>query len=316
MNFGKIAFGALLIALGVLLLATRTGLAPPDAPMFLLRYWPLLLIAFGLAFLASATKNHFLGCFASLLILGGAAFGLFWMSHHQKPVPVLRGVSSIDLGRTRVESLAVRVRSLAGGFDIAGMPGGSRMLSVSVRNAAGDSAAGYRFETSGKSAVFEWPQTTDGLGLSPPGAAVSIQAPEALPVALTWKGRLASMHADLTRLRPTKCVLDEIASTARLEFGDAGRPEEILVRGFASTIQIRVSTGCPVQLVTHSPFTMTALPPDFMEHAPGRGKGRVHSAEGTGRLVKIFVEGPFIHVKIERAPLTAVRRGRTRDARG
>jgi hypothetical protein len=314
MSFGKIAFGALLVAVGVLLLATRTGLAPPDAPTFLLRYWPILLIAFGLAFLASATKNRFLGCFASLLILGGTAFGLFWMSHHKKPV--LRGVTSIELGRAKVESLAVRVRSLAGGFDIAGMPGNARTLSVGVRNAASDSAAGYSFDVSGKNAVFEWPQTTGGLGLPPPGAAVSIQVPEALPVALSWRGRLASMHADLTRLRPTKCVLDEIASTVRMEIGNTGRPEEILVRGFASTIRIRVPMGCPVQLVTHSPFTMTALPSDFMEHAPGRGKGRVHTVEGTGRIVKIFVEGPLIHVTIERAPVTAVRRGRVRDGRG
>jgi len=316
MSFGKIAFGALLIAVGVLLLAPRTGLAPPDAPMILLRYWPILLIAFGLAFLASATKNHFLGCFASLLILGGTVFGLFWMTRHQKAAPVLRGVSSIDLGRAKVESLAVRVRSLAGGFDIAGMPGRSRMLSVGVRNAAGDSGAGYRFEASGKSAVLEWPQVLGSFGLPPPGAAVSIQVQEALPVALSWRGRLASMHADLTRLKPTRCVLDEIASTARMELGDAGRPEEILVRGFLSTIQIRVPTGCPVQLVTHSPFTMTALPSDFMEHAQGRGKGRVHSVEGIGRLVRIFVEGPFILVKIERAPVTAVRRGRIQDGRG
>jgi cell wall-active antibiotic response 4TMS protein YvqF len=316
MNFGKIAFGALLVALGVLLLATRTGLAPPDAPMYLLRYWPILLIAFGLAFLASATKNHFLGCFASLLILGGTAFGLFWMSHHKKPVPLVRGVATIDLGRTKVESLSVRVRTLMGGFDIAAMPGRTRMLSVDVRNAAGDSTAGYRFDIAGKSAVFEWPQTTGGLGLSSPGTAVSLQVPDALPVALTWRGRFGSMHADLIRLRPTRCILDEIASTVRMELGDAGRPEEIRVRGFASTIQIRVPSDCPVQLVTKSAFTMTALSSDFMEHAPGRGKGRVHTAEGTGRLVKIFVDGPLIHVKIDRGPVTAVQRGRIPDGRG
>ena len=87
------------------------------------------------------------------------------------------------------------------------------------------------------------------------------------------------MHADLTRLKPTRCVFHEIASSVRMELSDAGRPEEIRIRGFLSSVHIRI---------------------------PGRGKGRVHTAEGRGRLVKIFVDGPLIHVAIERAPLTAL----------
>jgi len=76
MNFGKIALGALLLAIGVLLVAVRAGWAHPDTPILLLRYWPLLLIAFGLAFLASVIKNPFMGCLAVLLILGGTALSV------------------------------------------------------------------------------------------------------------------------------------------------------------------------------------------------------------------------------------------------
>lgn len=306
MNFGKIAFGALILAVGVLLLAVRMGGAPPDTPLFLLRFWPVLLIAFGLAFLASAIKNPFLGTIAVLLILGGIAAGVFWMNQRVKQGKVSRGASAIDLGKANVEALAVRVRTFAGVFEIGGAPPRSRSLSIGVRGVAGDSAVGYRFDVSGKKAVLEWPQVSGRFGIPPPGAGVNVQVPEALPVALTWRGRFASMRADLRRLRVTECSLHEIASFVRMDVGDSGRPEEIRVGGFASSVLIRIPADCPVRLVSRSPFVMRALPSDFAEHAPGRGKERTHASEGRGRAVRILVDGWFIHIKIERLPSTAV----------
>src|SRR5882762_11664303 len=109
MNFGKIALGALLLAIGVLLVAVRAGWAHPDTPILLLRYWPLLLIAFGLAFLASAIKNPFLGCLAVLLILGGTALGVLWMNRRPEQGSGSVRVSAVDLSKTNPESLSARV---------------------------------------------------------------------------------------------------------------------------------------------------------------------------------------------------------------
>src|SRR5690242_10306357 len=109
MNFGKFAFGALILAIGVVLLAVRVGFAHPDTPIILLRYWPILLIAFGLAFLAGAIKNPMVGCFAILLILGGTAFGMYWMYHMEKQGKLTRAIQSLDLGKSNLSSLLLRV---------------------------------------------------------------------------------------------------------------------------------------------------------------------------------------------------------------
>ncbi|MBI4364027.1 MAG: hypothetical protein HY568_01225, partial [Candidatus Latescibacteria bacterium] len=51
MSFGKLAFGAFLVAIGGLLLAIQLGFAPPDTVAFALPYWPVILVAFGLVLL-------------------------------------------------------------------------------------------------------------------------------------------------------------------------------------------------------------------------------------------------------------------------
>ena len=118
---------------------------------------------------------------------------------------------------------------------------------------------------------------------------------------------MASMHANLTRLSPTRCDLHEILSSARIDFSDAGRPEEIKVWGLLSEVTVRIPADCPVRVISKSPFVLRSLPSDFEQHALGRNaKERVDAAEGRGRAVRIFVEGPFIHLTIERMPLVAV----------
>ena len=304
MNFGKFAFGALILAIGVLLLAVRTGFAHPDTPILLLRYWPLLLIAFGLAFLAGAIKNPFLGCFAIFLILGGTALGMFWMNQQEKQGKLTHAASSHDLGKAGVASLSVRIRTVAGSLDLAASPPRSTTLSIALRGAPGDSAEGYRLALGEKKAILTWPRE-EGFALPPVGAQVTVRAPETLPVTLSWSGWLASMHADFARLRPGRCALHEICSSSQITWDDAGRPGEIRVWGVASVLRIRIPGDCPVRVVSQSPYIFRTLPSDFEEHAPGRGRDRVDAAEGRGSPVRIYVGG-FMQIKVERMPLTAM----------
>ena len=303
MNFGKITFGTLLLAVGVLLLAVRVGFAHPDTPIVLLRYWPVLLIAFGLAFLAGAIKNPFLGCFAILIILGGTALGVYWMNTLKKEGKLRTVGSSLDIGKAGASSLLVRVYTFAGSLEINGSS--SRLLTVVRHDVAVDSAVGYRFDMNGGKAVLVWPRSGGTFALALPGAKVEVRAPPALPLTLRWSGRLGTMHADLTRLDPTRCLLHEIFSSAILEVGPT-RPEEIRVWGLGSSLKVRIPADCPVIVVSKSPFVLRSLPSDFEEHAPGRGKDRVDAAEGRGRPVRIYVEGPFVQIAVERKPVTAV----------
>jgi hypothetical protein len=304
MNFGKIAFGALILAIGVLLLAVRVGFTHPDTPIFLLRYWPLLLIAFGLAFLAGAIKNPFVGCFAISLILGGTALGMFWMNRQEKQGKLKFEASSHDLGRTGAASLSVRVHTIAGSLDLGASPPRSSAVSISQGGIPGDSAEGYRLSVVGNRAILTLPRG-EGLDVPPIGATVKVRAPENLPLTLRWTGWLASMHADFTRLRPTLCVLHEILSSGTIRWDEAGRPGEIRVWGMASALRLRIPAGCPVRVVSESPYVFRSFPPDFEEHAPGRGKNRVDAVDGRGPLVRIYVGG-FMRLEIVRMPSTAL----------
>ena len=309
MNFAKIAFGALLIGIGAVLLAVPLGIAHPDTPFVLLRYWPVILIAFGLAFLASVVKNPFLGFLAVLLILGGAAYGIYWMKHQRaqgkgSPIEFV-----VDLRKTKPTSLSVRVRTFAGRFYIGGGQPDSKALRVRVRTSAGDSAAGYRFAVSGRDAAFEWPRKPGLLGLPPPGVGLDFRLPESLPLTLSWRGRLASIYADLTRLTPARCTLDGVASSILLGFKGAERPEEIRIKGFASMVKIRIHGDCPVRLITESPLIFRSLSSDFVPWGTGREKDRVYASAGRGRPVTIHVDGPFLWITIERVPLAMVSRG-------
>ena len=303
MNFGKITFGALLLAVGVLLLTVRLGFTHPDTPIVLLRYWPVILIAFGLAFLAGAIKNPLLGCLAIMMILGGTAFGMYWMHRLQKQGKLQPAGTTLDLGKTGASSLLVRVYTFAGSFDLAASP--TRKLTVSRHDAAMDSAVGYRFDVNGGKAVLVWPRDGGTFSLSVPGAQVEVRAPP-LPMTLRWSGRLGSMHADLRRLLPTRCLLHQIFSTSRIDLGNSGRPEEIRVWGVASTLKIRIPADCPIRVVSQSPFVLRSLPSDFEELATGRGRDRIDAAEGRGRPVQVYVSGPFMSITIERMPVTAL----------
>ena len=313
MNFGKFAFGALILAIGVLLLAVRTGFAHPDTPILLLRYWPLLLIAFGLAFLAGAIKNPFLGCFAIFLILGGTALGMFWMNRQEKQGTLEHAASSRDLAKTGAASLSVRVHTLAGSLDLGASAPGSSALSIALRGAPGDSAEGYRLTIEAKKAILTWPRE-EGFALPPLGAQVTVRAPETWPLTLRWSGWLASMHADFERLKPSRCDLHEVFSSGRITWDDAGRPGEIRVWGVASILRIRIPADCPVRVISESPYVFRSLPSDFEEHAQGRGRDRVDAAAGRGSPVRIYVGG-FMQIKVERMPLTTVttQAGRTRE---
>ncbi len=303
MNFGKIALGALLLAIGVLLLAVRVGWAHPDTAILLLRFWPLLLVAFGLAFLASVIKNPFMGCLAVLLILGGTALGMYWMNRQAKE-HIPRATATIDLAKARVASLSVRVQTNLGRFYIGQGTPPIKTLLVRLRSIEGDSATGYRFAVTRREALFEWPEVTGMLRVPPLGASLDLRVPNAIPVSLHWRGNFATMHADLTTLKPTRCEVNGFASSMLVGFSDNARPQEIRVGGLLSIARVRIPGDCPVRLVSHPGLLWMALPFDFAKQAKGGGKDQVHIGKGRGRPVTIIVDGPLIRVTIDRKPIT------------
>ena len=75
--------GAILVGLGGVLLASQLGYLPTGVMPWFLQFWPALLVLFGLALLANAMKNVFLGWLTAILAIGAIAFGGWWLAHNK-----------------------------------------------------------------------------------------------------------------------------------------------------------------------------------------------------------------------------------------
>jgi len=302
MNFGKLVFGALLIAAGGLFLAIRLGYAPPDAVAVLLPYWPLLLVAFGLAFLASAIKNTALGVLAALVILGGVAFGVYWAAHRHASGETSHASASYDLTKQRATSLTIRTRMFGGSFAVDAASDSSRSLDVELRNVAGSSEKRQRFVTAGGAAIYEWPVRNEAFDLSLPGAELKLRVPRRFPVRIDCTSRFSLARADLTQLRAERCEIEALASSVRIAAGSGGFPEQIRIKSRFSVVRIILPDNCSARLTFESRWNTVSVPPDFMEHALGRSKGRVFTSDGGGRMIRISVKGGFNDFRVERIP--------------
>jgi len=306
MGFGKLVIGSLFVAVGLVLFAAHMGFLPLGVTQPLLQLWPLLLVAFGVAFLANALKSPFLGWFAALIVIGGVGFGVFLFTHHGSPNEP-RFASSIDLDKAHVESLTLRTETLGGRLEVGSAAvGKGRALALEVIHVPGEAEAAHVFRASGKAGILIWPAQSGFSRLAPVGAGLHVTVPDGMPLRVDGRCHFSFGGLDLTHLRPERVAMRLVASSLDLRVGDRGRPAEITIRGYLSTARLRIPGDCPVRLSFSSRFTTRSVPSDFFEHAPGRGKGATFTSEGRGAPIRIRVEGPLLHVAVEREPLSAV----------
>ena len=297
-GFGKFVFGLILVGLGALLLAAATGYLPSGVWPWLLRFWPLLLFAMGLALLASSLRNVVLGVFAAAVVLGCFAFGGYWISRNGDASKVEhRAVVPLD-GTRR---LTIQAAPLAGSFVLSADPEAKKQLRMSVSGVAAEKHAAHRWRTGGTLGYLLWP-AVDGLdraGLV--GGAFRLGIPVGMPVQVDFGGAFATAIANLTALRPENCEVSAFGSTIRVTLGSI-RPRIIRVRGYFTDTEINLPHGCPAQIEYKSMFTLHKFPADFEEHVSPNVKGRsaYWSAEGPGRPVLIRIEGHLNRIRITR----------------
>ncbi len=306
MSFGKLLFGALLVGIGGILLAGHLGYVPSGTGSWLLHYWPVLLIAIGLAFLANAIQNPFLGWVAVLVIIGGLAFGAWWAHENgaaQTPVE-----TTFDLDRPRVESLTLRTRTLGGSFRLTEGGGAGRRLHVVVQGAKDKLEGTPRYLPTKGGGLLEWPARGEHAYEAPAGANVGVRAPDRTPVRVESKSLFSSARVDLSKLRSDRCTFDAVASTVRLDLRGSARPAIVRVKGFLSTVELLLPASGPVRLEFTSRLTTRTLPDDFLEHATGleRSKTKIWTSEGPGTPLKVVIDGPFLYLKVTREAAKAV----------
>jgi hypothetical protein len=305
-SFGRLLFGAILVGIGGVLLASQLGYLPPGVMPWFFQYWPALLVLFGLAFLANAMKNPVLGWIAAILALAAIGLGAWWLAQN-KAAAGNAHTTSVQLDRPQVDAVTVRARTLGGKLTIrsaTGSPGpGRRALDVSVRGVSAKDAE-HRWNVGGRSGEFVWPKQPLLPRTAPFGGDVSLTAPEKTPIRVQTQSYLSGADLDFTRLRPERCDLSIVSGAARVRIG-ASAPERIALHGCVGGAEILLPPSGPVRVEFMNPLTARSLPEDFLEQVGGRGKAKIWISEGKGRPLRIVVDGVLLYVKIKRAPQSA-----------
>jgi hypothetical protein len=311
-SFGRLLVGAILVGIGGILLASQLGYLPAGVMPWFLQFWPALLVLFGLALLANAMKNLFLGWLAAILAIAAIAFGGWWLAHNKAAAGTAHETRH-SLDRPSIETLTIRVRTFGGRLSLAAAPSAGttdaaslaagRILDVSVRGVSAKDAE-HAWNVTGRTGEFVWPLHVLVPKMTPFGAEVSLRASERMPVRVQTETILSGADLDVSRLRPERCDLGVISGGVRLHIG-AQAPQRVRIHGTLGAAEIDLPAEGPVRVEFHSPLTARALPDDFMEHVGGRGKARIWIAEGKGAPFVIQVDGTFLYVNIKRAPVRA-----------
>src|SRR5262249_11838355 len=123
MSSGKLVFGILLVGIGAILLAGNQGWLPSGSWSWLVHFWPILLVIFGVILLASVARHYVIGLLSAVLVIGAFVFGGWWITHHVrkgKPVPV----EWIALGPHAPHTIILRGRMVCGSLTVGADPEG------------------------------------------------------------------------------------------------------------------------------------------------------------------------------------------------
>jgi hypothetical protein len=313
MSFGKLFVGAILVGVGAVLLGTSLGYLSGDIWPSLLQYWPLLVVAIGVAFLAHAIKNILLGWIAAIVVVGGLLLGAWWFTTHQ---PNTGGGAEtwINLAESRAASVTFRARALLGRVEVGAGRDMTRAIRLETVHVPEKMKRSIGWSVSGRAGILDWPARDGTSGMAPIGGALRVDFPPRTPVRLDLRAHLSTLDVDLRSLRSERVAFQAIGSSIRVTASDLGQPQRIRVQGFLSNAQIRIPAGPPVRIVYTKWFGLRRMPSDFIEYLHGRSRDRIFRSEGRGGSILIEADGPLLRIDIERAPAKAVERGTHRPA--
>lgn len=304
-GFGKLILGVIIAGLGAVLLAGNLGYIPAGTGGWFFHYWPVLLIGFGLALFANSIRSALLGWVATFVIIGGLGFAAWWAYHHGSSSPESYS-QTIDLRRPRTETVTLRARVFGGELAVASKASApnTRTLDLVTKGAKDDDKARPRFVSSAGAGILDWPAEGSHVYEAPIGADLKVLIPQRLRVRLEAKSLMSDVRADLSDLRPERCEVEAIASSVRITATGPVRPTVVRLRGTLSNYEVRIPASCPVRLEFSGWLVFRSLPEDFVQQR--KGHVRVWTADGTGPVIRILVEGPFVHLRVRREPLRAI----------
>jgi len=309
-KFTKLVLGVLLAGVGAILLAGHLGFLPAGMGGWLFHYWPILLIAIGLALLANAVNNGLLGWISTILVIGILAYAAWWAYHHGASTPPSYA-KVYDLARPRVEAVTLRARVFGGSLVVASKSGprAARTLDLTASGVGGmghEEGTAPSFHSSGGAAILDWPPGKPHVYQAPLGGDLRVVAPERMRIRLEAKSLFSEVRTDFSRLRPERFDVEAYGSSVRITATGATSPTLLRVRGTLSNVDLRIPPSGPVRIEFSSALSFRSLPEDFVERKGAHAKVKVWTSDGNGPLLRIRVEGPLIHLRIRREAVRAI----------
>jgi hypothetical protein len=298
MRFGKLVLGIVLVGTGALLLAGKLG-SLPSGP-WLAHYWPLILVALGVALLANALRNVAIGIAAVVLVLATFVFGWFWISRHSDEAKAVHR-ATVSLKAPPVQAVTLDACVVAGSVAVSADSAARGALLFDVNGITNPELAAHRWTVSRGTGLLTWPVRS---GITEPGlvgGSIRLGAPPQTPTRVQGTAFFSSARIDLSQVKPAQCDIGAVGSSVTVTVG-ATRPPRIRVHGWLSSVDIHLPADCPVRIEAISALTIKSFPPDFVERVSASGKGRAKywAGDGPGRPVSIAIEGPLMRIRVVR----------------
>jgi len=301
MGFGKLVFGFFLVGMGALLLGAALGYLPHGVWPWLARFWPVLLVGFGLALLANALKNALLGVFALALVAAAFVFGGWWISKHTEMGLPPTQATVINFTNPNIRMLRVKARAVGGSFAIHTQPGDPDEARMNAKSILGKDMIAHGYEAKDGVGYLVWPTTPIAGDMSLFGSIVDARLPERQRVSLRSSNYFAFGTINLREDALDEAEIKAISSSVRLAVGPL-RPRMIHVHGLLSNVEITLPADAAARVEYDSPLTWHSFTNDFTEHVSGRVKGKAAfwTAEGKGPLTVIHVGGYLMRIRVQR----------------
>ena len=303
MSFFKLLIALLFLGFGGLFMAAAMGALPTGVFPWVMRFWPVILLAFALILIGKALKNVAISVFALALVAGAFVAGGYWLSKQAAKLEPPAPSTVIDLAGSGAGFVQMRGRTIGGSYTVAVEPGQTGKIAVSGRDLIGRETTALAWKVEKRGGLLTWPSNPGTGDLASFGSSFDVRLPEKTPIRWDTSNYFAFGTADFTRGIVLGCTTRVVSSSVKLRVGE-GRPHLILVKGFLSNVEIDLPPDCPARVEYTSRLTWPSIPSDFLEHVSGRVKGRAAfwTAEGKGPRVRIIVDGHMNRLRVTREP--------------
>jgi hypothetical protein len=297
--------GLNVVAVGLILLANTTGALPWSVWWSVFSLWPVLLVAAGVDIIGRSMRNSALRILASLLVIGGLAYGALVLPSTTPSGAWYAGGSGrpfslADPGTGEVSSGTAVVRTGVGRLT---MRSGQNLATADGMSPFGIPT----LETTREGSSAD-------VRIGPPGRRVGPVlggARSVLDVTLgrgvTWESievqaGLSESDIDLSDLEVTRTKLSLGLSSSRVSFGTKASDAEATIDGGMSSLTIRVPSDLGVEIDARTGLGSLRVPSGW-ERTSGSGAAatwRSDGYSGASSRLRLRIDAGLSSVAVER----------------